>query len=110
MSTFPMLIFRRRLVQDPRRFGRWTAVLRKLSTWATPVVAIFKELAPYAAIELLLPGGSLMALTLWFYRRRKRTPAIARSLNARMRLDSRSVADNRITIEAPQPKDWFDGA
>jgi hypothetical protein len=43
--------------------------------------ATFKNLAPYAAIELLLPGGSLMALTLWFYRR-KRVPALARSLNA----------------------------
>jgi len=26
-------------------------------------------LAPYAAIELFLPGGSLMALALWLYRR-----------------------------------------
>jgi hypothetical protein len=32
-----------------------------------------REFAPYAAIELLLPGGSLMALLLWFYRRRKMT-------------------------------------
>jgi hypothetical protein len=43
---------------------------------------MLKELAPYAAIELLLPGGSLMALTLWFYRRRKSVPALAKSLNA----------------------------
>jgi len=45
------------------------------------VFAKIKELAPYALIELVLPGGSLMALTLWFYRRRKRIPAIALSLN-----------------------------
>ena len=81
MSIFPMLIFRSRLLQVGRRIERWTPASRKLFTWATPVVAIFKELAPYAAIELLLPGGSLMALTLWFYRRRKSAPAIARSLN-----------------------------
>jgi hypothetical protein len=46
------------------------------------LLAKLKELAPYAAIELLLPGGSLVALTLWFYRRRNRVPALARSLNA----------------------------
>jgi hypothetical protein len=35
------------------------------------VVAKLKVLAPYAAIELVLPGGSVMALLLWLYRRRK---------------------------------------
>jgi hypothetical protein len=30
-----------------------------------------RELAPYAAI-LVLPGGSLMALVLWLYRRQKK--------------------------------------
>jgi hypothetical protein len=33
--------------------------------------ARLRELAPYAAI-LVLPGGSLMALVLWLYRRQKR--------------------------------------
>jgi hypothetical protein len=42
---------------------------------------MLKEFAPYAALEVLLPGGSLMALTLWFYRRRKRAPALAKTLN-----------------------------
>jgi hypothetical protein len=50
--------------------------------WIALVFARLKELAPYAAIELVLPGGSVVALTLWFYRRRKRIPALARSLNA----------------------------
>jgi len=69
------------LVQIRRCVGRWTPAPRNLFTWATPVIAMLKELAPYAAIELLLPGGSLMALTLWFYRRRNRVPALAKSLN-----------------------------
>jgi hypothetical protein len=55
---------------------------RTLGAWMTAVFARLKDLAPYAAIELLLPGGSVLALTLWFYRRRKRVPALARSLNA----------------------------
>jgi hypothetical protein len=40
------------------------------------VVSRLRELAPYAAI-LMLPGGSLMALLLWFYRRQKRAALLA---------------------------------
>ena len=28
-----------------------------------------RQLGPYLAIELILPGGSLIALALWLYRR-----------------------------------------
>jgi hypothetical protein len=38
----------------------------------TRVVSGLRDVAPYAALELLLPGGSLMALLLWLYRRHKR--------------------------------------
>jgi hypothetical protein len=34
-------------------------------------LAKLKDLAPYAALELIMPGGSVMALLLWLYRRRK---------------------------------------
>jgi hypothetical protein len=38
-------------------------------------IAALKAVAPYAAIELLLPGGSLIALGFWLYRRfHRRTP------------------------------------
>jgi hypothetical protein len=30
----------------------------------------FRSLGPYLAIELILPGGSIMALLLWTYRHR----------------------------------------
>jgi hypothetical protein len=40
-------------------------------TWLARGLAGLRQLAPYAAIELLLPGGSLIALVLWLYRRRK---------------------------------------
>jgi len=36
------------------------------------VVAKLRDLAPYALMELVMPGGSLMALALWLYRRLKR--------------------------------------
>jgi hypothetical protein len=45
---------------------------RKPSDYLAAVVAKLRHLAPYAAIELVLPGGSLIALLLWFYRRRQR--------------------------------------
>ncbi|MGO9935971.1 MAG: hypothetical protein ACLPV8_29800 [Steroidobacteraceae bacterium] len=38
------------------------------------LVSKLRDLAPYAAIELILPGGSLMALLLWLYRRQKKLP------------------------------------
>jgi hypothetical protein len=43
--------------------------------WAARGVALVRSLGPYAAIELLLPGGSVLALLLWLYRRRQRTLA-----------------------------------
>jgi hypothetical protein len=33
--------------------------------------------APYALMELVLPGGSVMALLLWLYRRQRKVPAFA---------------------------------
>ncbi len=38
---------------------------------AGTVVAKLRDLAPYALMALVLPGGSLMAVLLWSYRRRK---------------------------------------
>lgn len=38
--------------------------------WMTPLLGLLRSLGPYAAIELLLPGGSLIALSLWLYRHR----------------------------------------
>jgi hypothetical protein len=32
---------------------------------------VLKQLAPYAAIELILPGGTILAILLWYFRRRK---------------------------------------
>jgi len=32
---------------------------------------VLKEFAPYAAIELLLPGGTVIAILCWLYRRRR---------------------------------------
>jgi hypothetical protein len=82
MSLLPKSIFENGLAPIWSRIGRWPLSGRTLGAWATVVCARLKDLAPYALIELLLPGGSVVAVTLWLYRRRQKVPALARSLNA----------------------------
>jgi hypothetical protein len=48
------------------------SALRKPNAYVAGVVSKLRKLAPYAAIELLLPGGSVIALLLWLYRSRQR--------------------------------------
>ena len=45
--------------------------------YVTAVVGRLRVLAPYAAIELILPGGSLLAVLLWLYRRQKKASEFA---------------------------------
>ncbi|MGH8184951.1 MAG: hypothetical protein ACREUC_00195 [Steroidobacteraceae bacterium] len=55
-----------------------TLTLSRLSVpaWMMRGVTVIKNLGPYAAIEILLPGGTLIAITLWLYRSyRKRKAA-----------------------------------
>jgi hypothetical protein len=35
---------------------------------AKKLISVGRVLGPYVAIELLMPGGSLLALALWLYR------------------------------------------
>jgi hypothetical protein len=41
------------------------------ATIARRLVQAARQFGPYAAIELLLPGGSLVAIGLWLYRRNR---------------------------------------
>ena len=59
--------------ENVRKRARWAA-------WIALTVAGLKEIGPYAAIEIILPGGTLIALLLWLYRRRgtlKALPALS---------------------------------
>ena len=51
------------------RHARWVRALRHWGVHAAAAVVRLKAIAPYALIELVLPGGSMVALLLWFYRR-----------------------------------------
>lgn len=46
--------------------------MKALGTYAGRMLQLARGLGPYAAIELLLPGGSMLALLYWWYRRRMR--------------------------------------
>jgi hypothetical protein len=59
-----------------------SGMIPTLNGYAATVVAKLRELAPYAAIELVLPGGSLLALLLWLYRRQKKVPVLRDLLDA----------------------------
>jgi hypothetical protein len=77
MSSYPNSIFNTGLAPIWRYIVRSLLGKRTLGAWTTMIFARLKDLAPYALIELLLPGGSVLALTLWFYRRRKGLPALS---------------------------------
>jgi hypothetical protein len=57
--------------------ARRTPMALKLSAYAAAIVAKLRAVAPYALIELVLPGGSVMALLLWLYRRQRKVAVVA---------------------------------
>jgi hypothetical protein len=65
------------LLTNQGRFARWMPAPRSLGGYVIAVVGRLRDLAPYAAIELILPGGSLMVILLWLYRRQKKAPEFA---------------------------------
>ena len=49
----------------------------QLRAYTAAVVLKLRAVAPYALLELILPGGSVMALLLWLYRRQRKIPVFA---------------------------------
>lgn len=76
----------------PRQMSNWRGIFRLIdignnSVRSNVITSLFrsiinggfsrigryiKEFGPYALMELLLPGGSVVALTVWLYRRRRK--------------------------------------
>ena len=57
--------------------ARRTPVGPKVRAHIAAVVAKLRAVAPYALLELILPGGSVMALLLWLYRRQRKVSVLA---------------------------------
>ena len=67
----------RGLITNHALIAGWVPAPRSLGDYARAVVRRLRDLAPYAVIELVLPGGSLLAVLLWLYRRQKKASEIA---------------------------------
>ena len=65
------------LAPNRSRFARSPTAPWKLNAYTAAVLARLRDLAPYAAMEFVMPGGSLMALLLWLYRRHKKESALS---------------------------------
>ena len=48
-----------------------TTGFRGFAQRMTAIWGLLKEFAPYAAIELILPGGTVLAILCWLYRKRR---------------------------------------
>lgn len=46
--------------------------MKTLSVWLGRGLQGVRQLGPYALAELLLPGGTVVAVLLWLYRRHRR--------------------------------------
>jgi hypothetical protein len=79
-ASEPTATFDSRLFANGSRDVQQRTAMRMLSGRTAAIIARLRDLAPNAAIELVMPGGSLMALLLWLYRRQKRGPAFPASL------------------------------
>ena len=64
-----------KLRPDGSRQARCTPAALRMH--AAALFARLRAIAPYALLELLLPGGSVMALLLWLYRRQKKAAVFA---------------------------------
>jgi len=53
--------------------------------WIIRLAGALRALGPYAAIELLVPGGTLIALAVWAFRNRQSLIARARRASASLK-------------------------
>src|SRR5579863_6784617 len=70
----------------------WGGMLSPRINWIVRLTGALRTLGPYAAIELLVPGGTLIALALWAFRNRSTLLARVRRAGERRTSDSQEAA------------------
>jgi hypothetical protein len=65
--------------------AREIAAPRAWTAYTAAAIAKLRRLAPYVAIELVMPGGSMLALLLWLYRRHSRAEKVFDRLEATLK-------------------------
>ena len=58
-------------IQPAANDAAWRGARSGFRNAITRIVGWVRSLGPYAAIELILPGGSIIAVALWTYRHRR---------------------------------------
>jgi hypothetical protein len=71
--------------------------------WIVRLAGALRALGPYAAIELLVPGGTLIALAVWAFRNRQSLAARAR--RARASVKASDLPDASIDLAADDVHD-----
>jgi hypothetical protein len=72
-------------VEERKRSKRWRIAMKAVE-W---ILRQLRSLSPYLAVELLLPGGSIVALLLWTYRHRTAARPTADAIASNPRTDPR---------------------
>jgi hypothetical protein len=67
-----------------------------LTPWIRPILGILRRLGPYAAIEIILPGGSVVVLLLWLYRQHGGGCSISRSMRTWLLRQRRRAAPFKV--------------
>ncbi len=66
--------------------------------WIAKGMALLKSLGPYALVEFVLPGGSLLALALWLYRHRHQQARSGAGRPAKASLGCRTLRRSRVFV------------
>ena len=76
--------------------------MRTLISWLDILRKVGQKTGPYLMLEILLPGGTLLALLLFLYRRRR--PGIGRDAQRAIQVVRRALADvfeQRFLVHVP---------
>jgi hypothetical protein len=83
-TTTPMTYLAQQPItsSDAINDGNWWQGPRILRGAIARVMRSIRSLGPYVAIELILPGGSIIALALWTYRHRRAARTSAKTVSS----------------------------
>ena len=70
-DAFEATSFSQHPIQPAANDPAWEGAASGFRNAITRFVGWVRSLGPYAAIELILPGGSIIAVALWTYRHRR---------------------------------------